>query len=165
MVTLEDLEGTVSMLCMNENYDKFRELLVVGKALLIVGEVNNDEDKPKLFPQEIMLLEDAPRRYTRQVHLRLPSAHLTPERLLTLRELAETHPGRCPLFLCLMRPTGEIIFIETHERYAVAPSRQFQQAVDDLVGEETYYAKVDTSLPERTARRWERRTEGGAPED
>src|SRR6185436_19182721 len=43
MVTLEDLEGTVSMLCMNENYDKFRELLVQGKALLVVGEVNNDE--------------------------------------------------------------------------------------------------------------------------
>ena len=165
MVTLEDLEGTVSMLCMNENYDKFRELLVPGKALLIVGEVNNDEDKPKLFPQEIMPLEDAPRRYTRQVHLRLPSAHLTPERLLTLRELAETHPGRCPLFLCLMRPTGEIIFIETHERYAVAPSRELQRAVDDLVGEETYYAKVDTSLPERQARKWERRGEGSAAEE
>ena len=64
MVTMEDLEGTVSMLCMNENYDRFRELLVPGKALLIVGEVNNDEDKPKLFPQEIMPLEDAPKKYT-----------------------------------------------------------------------------------------------------
>ena len=27
MVTLEDLEGSVQVLCMNENYDKFRELL------------------------------------------------------------------------------------------------------------------------------------------
>ena len=39
MVTLEDLEGTFSMLLFNENYDKFRELLVPQKALLIVGEV------------------------------------------------------------------------------------------------------------------------------
>ena len=68
MITLEDLEGTVSMLCMNENYDKFRELLVQGKALLVVGEVNNDEDRAKLFPQEIMPLEDAPKKYTKQVH-------------------------------------------------------------------------------------------------
>jgi len=42
MITLEDLEGTMSMLCMNENYEKYREQLVSGRALLIVGEVNND---------------------------------------------------------------------------------------------------------------------------
>jgi len=59
MITIEDLEGTASMLLMNDNYDKFRELVVQGKALLVVGEVNNDEDRPKLFPQEIMPLEDA----------------------------------------------------------------------------------------------------------
>jgi DNA polymerase-3 subunit alpha len=121
MVTLEDLEGTVSMLCMNENYDKYRELLVPGKALLIVGEVNNDEDKPKLFPQEILSLEDAPRKYTKQVHLRLNTAHLTPETLQAARSLAEAHSGRVPLFLCLRRPGGELVFIETHEKYNVAP--------------------------------------------
>jgi DNA polymerase-3 subunit alpha len=54
MVTLEDLHGSMSMLCMNENYDKYREMLVLNTAVLVVGEVNNDEDKPKIFPQEIM---------------------------------------------------------------------------------------------------------------
>jgi DNA polymerase-3 subunit alpha len=161
MVTLEDLEGTMSMLCINENYDRHRELLVPGKALLIVGEVNNDEDKPKLFPQEILLLDDAPRKYTKQVHFRLNTAHLTSETLETARALAESHPGRVPLFLCLRRPGGDLVFIETHEKYCVAPSQQLQQAVDDLFGEETYYAKVDTSLPERQKRGWERRPENG----
>ena len=40
MVTLEDLEGSVQLLCMNENYEKYRELLVPNKAILVVGEVN-----------------------------------------------------------------------------------------------------------------------------
>jgi len=164
MITLEDLEGTVSMLCMNENYDKYRELLVQGKALLIVGEVNNDEDKPKLFPQEILPLDDAPRKYTKQVHLRLNTVHLTPETLQAARSLAEAHPGRAPLFLCLRRPGGELVFIETHEKYNVAPSQPLQQAVDDLFGEDTYYAKVDTSLPERQKRSWERKPENGSDE-
>ena len=35
---------------------------------------------------------------------------------------------------------------------------RLQQAADDRFGEETYYAKVDTSLPERL-RRWERKSE------
>jgi DNA polymerase-3 subunit alpha len=164
MVTLEDLEGTMSMLCMNENYDKYRELLVPGKALLIVGEVNNDEDKPKLFPQEIMPLEDAPRKYTRQVHLRLHTAHLKTESFEQTRQLVEAHAGKCPLFLCLKRPGGELIFIETHEKYFVTPSSALQQAADGLFGEDTYYAKVDSTLPERARRSWERRGDNGGEE-
>ena len=81
MVTLEDLEGSVQILVMNENYDKFRPLLEVNKAILVIGEVNTGEDKPKIFPQEIMPLEDAPKKYTKQVHLRLHTAHLKPEQL------------------------------------------------------------------------------------
>jgi len=157
MVTLEDLEGSVQVLCMNENYDKYRELLTPGKAILVVGEVNTGDDKPKLFPQEIMPLEDAPRRFTKQVHLRLHTAHLTPDNLKAIHDLAAAHRGKCPLFLSLERPSGDKVYIETHETFFVAPSRQLQQAVDDLFGEETYYAKVDTSLPERPARRWEQR--------
>ena len=59
----------------------------------------------------------------------------------------------------VMQPTGEIVFIETHERFSVTPSGEFQRAVDKMFGEETYYAKVDTSAPERTPRRWERKAE------
>jgi len=157
LVTLEDLKGTLQLLCLNENYEKYRELLVPNKAVLVVGEVNNGEDKPKLFPQEILPLEDAPRRYTKQVHFRLHTARLTPELLEAARQLAAAHPGNCPLFLCLIRPSGAILFLETHQKYAVAPSSELQQAADELFGEDTYYAKVDRSPPERVQRVWERR--------
>jgi DNA polymerase-3 subunit alpha len=157
MVTLEDLEGTVQILVMNENYDKFRPLLEMNKAILVVGEVNTGEDKPKIFPQEIMLLEDAPKKYTKQVHLRLHTAHLKPEQLDAVRELVAVHPGKCPLLLCFMRPGGEVVFVDTNERFNVTPSLKLQQEADSRFGEETYYAKVDTSLPERAPRRWERK--------
>jgi len=164
MVTLEDLEGSVQVLCFGENYDKYRELLVPGKAILVIGEVSVGDDKPKIFPQEIMPLEDAPARFTRQVHLRLHTAHLKPEHLESVQELVAAHPGKCPLFLCFVRPTGEVIFLEAHDKFAVAPSRALQQAADDRFGEETYYVKVDTSLPERAPRRWERRADGNGTE-
>ena len=161
MVTLEDLEGSVQVLVMNENYDKYRELLVPNKAVLVIGEVNTTEDKPKIFPQEIMPLDDAPRKFTKQVHLRLHTAHLPPERLEAVRDLIAAHPGKCPLYFCFMRPTGEVIFIEPNDRFFVTPSRQLQQAADDQFGEETYYVKVDRSLPERQQRRWERKPDNG----
>ena len=159
MVTLEDLEGSVQLLCMNESYDRYRDLLVPGKAILVIGEVSIGDEKPKIFPQEIMPLEEAPRRFTKQVHLRLYTAQLTPERLDSVSQLVATHPGKCPLFLCFSRPAGEMVFVETHERFCVTPCLQLQQAADELFGEETYYAKVDTTPPERAPRRWERKGE------
>ena len=78
-----------------------------------------------------------------------------------MQELVAAHPGKCPLFLCFVRPTGEVIFMETHDKFFVTPSRELQQAADDRFGEETYYAKVDTSLPERAPRRWERQAGAG----
>ena len=42
--------------------------------------------------------------------------------------------------------------------------RQFQEAADHAFGKDTYYAKVDTSLPERAKRQWERRPEDNGGE-
>lgn len=134
MVTLEDLEGSVQVLFINENYDKFISLLVPKSAVLLTGEVNLSEDKPKIFPQEMIPLEDAPLAHTKQVHLRLQMAHLKPSDMEAARELTAAHPGKCPLFLCCKWPAGEVIFIEAHENYFVRPSLALQQAVDARFG-------------------------------
>jgi len=157
MVAIEDLHGSFTMLLINETFEKYIDLMEPGRPILISGEVNNDEDKPKLFPVEIMPLEDAPKKFTLQVHFRLNMVHLTDALLDQLAAITTEHSGKCPMFLCCRKPGGELIFIETHERFGVTPSLELQTAVDELLGEETYYAKVDTTLPERQKRSWERR--------
>jgi DNA polymerase-3 subunit alpha len=156
MVTLEDLDGSVQLLVMND-YDKFRPLLEVNKAILVVGEISTGEDRPKIFPQDIMPLADAAKKYTKQVHLRLQMAHLQPADLTKLQELVAAHAGKCPLFLCFMRPEGGTIFVGAHERFGVTPSLELEHAANKLFGEQTYYAKVDTSLPEKQRRSWEKK--------
>jgi DNA polymerase-3 subunit alpha len=163
MVTLEDLEGSVQLLVMND-HEKFRPLLEANKAILVIGEVNTGEDKPKIFPQEIFPLEDAPKKYTKQVHLRLHTAHLKPDDVESVREIVAAHPGKCPLLLCFMQPGGGTVFMDTNERFAVTPSLKLQHEADARFGEETYYAKVDMTLPERQSR-WPRKTENGNGED
>jgi DNA polymerase III subunit alpha len=164
MVTLEDLEGSVQVLVMNENHDKFRSLLELNKAIMVVGEVNTGEEKPKIFPQEIFSLEDAPKKFTKQVHLRLHTAHLKLEHLERVRELVAAHSGKCPLFLCFLQPGGAVVFMEVHERYYVNPSMELERATSELFGEGTYYVKVDTSLPEKQ-QRWGRKTESANGEE
>ncbi len=157
LVTLEDLTGSVQVLVMNENYERFRPLLEVNRAVLVVGEVNTGDDKPKIFPQDILPLEEAPKKFTQRVLLRLHSAQLKPEDLEALCEITSRHAGKCPLILCFAQPGGELVFLDTHARFSVTPSLALQQEIDARFGKGTYYARVDTSLPERAPRRWERR--------
>ncbi|MDR3377817.1 MAG: DNA polymerase III subunit alpha, partial [Verrucomicrobiae bacterium] len=163
MVTLEDLDGSVQLLVMND-YEKFRPLLEPNKAILVVGEVSTGEDKPKIFPQEIMPLEDAPKKYTRQVHLRLNTAKLQPADLDQAGAIIAAHPGRCPLVICLHRPDGSSVFIEAHERFGVTPSLELEMAINQKFGEKAYYAKVDTSLPEKARRVWEKKASASGEE-
>jgi DNA polymerase-3 subunit alpha len=161
LVTLEDLAGTVQLLCMNEAHDRFRELFTVGRAVFVTGEVGTGEDQPKLFPQEIWPLEEAPRRLTEKVFLRVAAARADAALLHAARELVAAHPGRVPLFLCLVQPGGERVFIEANDRYAVTASLELQQAVEAMLGPGSYHAKADPSLPECARRKWER---GGGDE-
>jgi DNA polymerase-3 subunit alpha len=164
MVTLEDLEGSVQLLVVND-YDKFRPLLEPNKALLVTGEVTTGEDKPKIFPQEILPLAEAPKKYTKQVHFRLPMAHLQPEDMARVQQLVAAHPGKCPLYLCFLRPDGGTIFIEAHERFGVTPSLELEHEVNRQFGEKTYYAVVDKTLPEKARRAWEKKNNGGNGDD
>ena len=63
-----------------------------------------------------------------------------------------------------MQPGGEVIFMDTNERFSVMPSLKLQHEADARFGEETYYAKVDTSQPERQRRSWERKPESNGEE-
>jgi len=56
-----------------------------------------------------------------------------------------------------MQPGGGTVFMDTNERFSVTPSLKLQHEADARFGEDTYYAKVDTSVPERAPRRWERK--------
>jgi DNA polymerase-3 subunit alpha len=158
-VTLEDLEGSFQMVCVDDNYDRFRALLQPNAALLIVGEVNNEEGHAKIFPTEVMPLDDAPRKYTEKIHLRIAYEQLSEDKLRQILDLVQRFPGKCELYLCVRFTDHPPLFIQTHDRYYVSPSREFQKAVDDLLGEDTYYARVDTKLPEKVKRVWERKAD------
>ena len=164
MVTIEDLTGSVQLLLMNENFDRFRGILALNTPVLVTAEVNTGEDKPKLFPQEILRLDEAPRKFTRQVHLRLRSTELDRTRLESIRDLVEAHRGSIPLFLSIRLANGAVAFLETNEHFYVTPSVALEDALNTTFGTGTYWAKADTSLPERAPRKWERRSSGGGEE-
>jgi hypothetical protein len=128
---------------------------------MVVAEVSLAEEQPKLFPQEIMGLDEVPAKYTRQVHIRAHMSSLTEQKLAEIHAVTTSHSGRVPLYLCLEQLSGAKVFIETHDRCKVRPGRDLQQAIDAVLGEQSYYPAVDTTLPERPVRKWEKRDNNG----
>jgi DNA polymerase-3 subunit alpha len=157
IATVEDLKGSFQILCMNENYDKYQELILSNKTVLVIGEANNNEDTPKIFPQEIIALDDAPAKFTQQVQFRLNGSELGPKKMEELHGLATSHAGRCPLFLCIRQKDGRLVFIDTSEKHFVRPSMKLRDEVNEMLGPDSYYAKVDTTLPEPVKRQWQRK--------
>jgi DNA polymerase-3 subunit alpha len=155
LLTLEDLYGSVQLLCLNDAFEQCRPQFTVGRLVFAVGEVNAGEERPKIFPLELYPLEDVPRRLTRQVHVRIQHPGLQSQTLRDLRALVLAHAGPCPLFLGFLRPNAVPLYIEANERFSVAPSLELQQAIQQLLGPEAYFAKADPTLPERPRRRWE----------
>ncbi len=162
IATIEDLLGSFQVLCMNENYDKYQSLLEPYKTVLVIGEVNNTEDTPKIFPQEVAALEDAPVKYTKQIHFRFNSAKVEPEQMEDILGVASSHPGRCPLYLCFKQQDGRLVFIESGEQHYVKPSIKLRDEINELLGDMgSYYAKVDNSLPEPSKPRWRKKENTG----
>jgi DNA polymerase-3 subunit alpha len=157
MVTMEDLHGNMQMLLMNENYERFRDLVVAGNAIMVIGEVNNSEDKAKIFPTEIFPLEDAVKKFTKQVHVRIRLDRFQDGQFEQALAVAQAHRGSVPLFLQLRRSTGDWVFIEANDRFRVTPSNALRDAVRDLFGEESWHVNVDSNLPERQRKPWENR--------
>ena len=164
MITVEDIEGSVQLLCMNENYDKYRELFTVGKVILVTGEVNTGEDKAKIFPTEIILLEDAPKRFAKQFYVMMTLEGLESSRIEDLAAITTANPGKCPLLLCFKDPQGAKIFIETNERFKVSPSLALIDSIQALFGPGSVHVKADTSLPAKTPRKWEKRSSDNGDE-
>ncbi|MGA4579529.1 DNA polymerase III subunit alpha [Limisphaera sp. VF-2] len=163
IATLEDLTGTVQVLAFDEAGERCRAVLQPNAAVLVLGETSNEEGSVKLFIWDAIPLDEAPARFTKQVHLRIYPATSRPELLDEIRQLVEAHPGRCPLYLCFIRPGGETVVLEAHERFRVKPSLAFQRAVEQLLGNNGYYVKVDLTPPERPARFPRREANGRAP--
>ena len=161
-ITVEDLHGTVEVLCFNEAFDQARPHFETGKAIYVMGNVDKREEKPKIFGREIIPLDDVMRRYTKQMHLRMHVARTKPEQIEKVRDIVSRHPGRVPLFLCFIMPAGELVFADTNEGFKVLPSDEMVKEIEAVLGKDTVYLKPDTSVPkqENGRERWQKRAAG-----
>ncbi|MCX7871675.1 MAG: DNA polymerase III subunit alpha [Verrucomicrobiae bacterium] len=152
--TIEDLTGSFIVIVSNDAFEKARPHLETNKTVIAIGEISLSEDKPKIFAREILPLEQAPIKFTKEVHIRIYEDEICGESLEKLKSIFLEHHGECPVLLCIVHSKNCLVYIETHETFFVTPSIQLQKAVESLFGKDSYYAKVDKDLSEYKNKPW-----------
>jgi DNA polymerase-3 subunit alpha len=144
IMTLEDLDGAVETLVFPDAYGRCAMNLRADAAVFVCGTVSLREDKPKVFADHVIPLDEVPKQFTKAVHIRLPAETAHASVLEKVQAVLRQHKGGCPVFFCFMYPDGKLVFMETHDHFAVAPSDALVQELENILGEDTVWLKVDT---------------------
>ena len=92
---LEDLEGSVEVMVFPRTMQEHGPKLADDAIVVVRGRVENGEDLPKLFAQDLEIVEDL--SDSRPVRVRLTPQHQRSERIADLKAILAAHPGESPV--------------------------------------------------------------------
>ncbi|MCE9613967.1 MAG: DNA polymerase III subunit alpha [Lentisphaerae bacterium] len=143
IMQLEDLTGTVEVIVYPDTYAEFGNRLEAEAPLLVCGALAHENEKTKLFAQEIYPLAEAPRYFCKRVGIHVPTATLKDETLPRIKEILSLHPGQTPVTICLQYPSGEKVFVEIDKRLRVTPDPKLVHNLEQALGENSVFLAVD----------------------
>ncbi|MCK5595183.1 DNA polymerase III subunit alpha, partial [bacterium] len=134
--TLEDMQGTISVLVYPAVFKKFDNLIEVDKLLLIKGRLDLREDQPKVIASNIIPLSETEEKLTKAIHLRLISTGLDEQMLQKLKDLLIKYPGKSIVYLHVAIPQSGEITMLADSKIHVSPKKGLLVKLRHLIGQE-----------------------------
>ena len=135
-VTLEDLQGVVEVIIFAELFKNSSLLLKGEEPVFIKGRVDAGEENTKVIAGEVFSFEEAVKKLTSSVHLRVRSEGLGREDLVAIKEIFQDYRGNCPAYLHLILPEKREAVIDLGDEWKLNSSEQLVQRMRDLLGYE-----------------------------
>ncbi len=135
-VTLEDLQGVVEVIIFSELFKNSSLLLKGEEPVFIKGRVDAGEENTKVIAREVFSFEEAVKKLTSSVHLRVRSEGLGREDLVAIKEIFQDYRGNCPAYLHLILPEKREAVIDLGDEWKLNSSEQLVQRMRDLLGYE-----------------------------
>jgi len=133
-VSLEDLTGSIELLVFPKAYAACQAWLAPDAIVMITGRVEIDEDRVRVMADAICPLDRLRERQVDAVQVRLDAPTLDEELVDQLLRTCEAHRGAARLYLEVARPGAYRLVALAESGLSVAPSRQFAQALEAVVG-------------------------------
>jgi DNA polymerase-3 subunit alpha len=129
---LDDGSGQIDMLCFSETYQKYRELLVKDKLIVVEGEVSVDDFSGgyRMLCRDLFTIEQARERYGKHLQIRVDANKIEEMNHLPAT-LEKFRGGRCKIMLDYMR-TDAKANIYLGDAWRVRPSDELFEALQAL---------------------------------
>ena len=137
-ITVEDFQGTASVLAFKDNWQKYKEILQQDAVVLIAGKVSGrerDEDDPPIFLDDASLLEGMSNSGHLALQIELPvGAALDDDIFAKAREVLASHPGAAPVEVRLGSDNGMAASVLRSRTLNVDPNRDALGALQEMFG-------------------------------
>ena len=131
---LEDMIGSVDVLCFSESFKRLSEKLKLDVPVLVKGSVRVEEgSNPKLMINDITPLEEAQPKLPRSLRIKIPLETASPGTIDALQSICVERKGEAKVLFDLERK-GDFTAVMEAEGYNVLPDRSFINRVEELCG-------------------------------
>ena len=136
-VTVEDLHGSIEVVCFPEIYASCREALESDLPLWIQGKYKKEDaerDVHKIIAESIEPLPEACRRQVEGVTIELRGESIGPPLLAPLKKLLERHKGRGHVRLSVVLPGKGAVLLGLPDEYRVSADTKLLGELEKLMG-------------------------------
>ncbi|PID56124.1 DNA polymerase III subunit alpha [candidate division KSB3 bacterium] len=136
---LEDLEGGIEVILVPHIFEKYNKLLEEDLAILVTGQLNLAEsDPPKLRARTVKPIH-LPSHEDKHCLIDMQALKLRRRTLEGLQQLLSDHHGDCPVVFKYIDSDNKITCVRAGERFAIQPSIQLVQQIEELTGRDSVY--------------------------
>ena len=148
ILTLEDRLGQTDIFVFNDAFERHREIIFTGSAVLVSGKLSKrpTDDKGKVIADWLMSLERVRADEGVGVEVRIETDKADEKLLKKLQKAIMRHSGTNPVYLRVVEPNGDYL-LRSRELFA-APSDGLLEELRDLLG----VKKVSLGYHPRTVR-------------
>lgn len=131
---LEDLSGQVDVTVFPEAYNRFNIYIKEGQLVWLKGRMAADSfESRKIIVSQIMPLVKALEKLARKTIVRILVDSLDEDNIGRMKEILESFPGDCPLYLQLENSCTSYL-VQSAEAQSVSPSEEFVERMEELFG-------------------------------
>ena len=136
IAVLEDFAGSVEITVFPDQLDDAQPMLKPDAIVFVEGAVDHAREEPSIRVARVIPLEAARRELAGAVCVRLTASAEPGPALAAVQAMCRAHPGRCPVYLEVMSPTGWLATVRTRQDTTVEPSGELLSALESADGVE-----------------------------
>lgn len=126
---IEDYTDGMDVLVYPRTFSACRDNVIADNIVLISGQVDLNEETPKIIAEEIIPLKDVYSRKISAVQLELEADKLDDNKVSRLKEIIERYKGACAVYMKIKYPDNCYALLQAGNNFSVFPGESF---LDDL---------------------------------